>query len=347
MLRTIEKKCENTSEQKTTLSKEEMKHPKSYAFIRRYLTQRKFKIKPLPDKMLTDHKTSVIGNDPEIKHLDKYESKDSNKPIIIGTSGMRSILIACKIGNKKNKKIIPQIILVDNSLNVITFWKELKKFTQCSKINNSKSFIDGFPEFIMKHQEHIYYEDLMDQTKDAIINFVKNLLTSYEFEYVKSIILNTTIIAQSWADTVTFNKIKNIIQYIQSKDTYAYPSNIYVCTEDTKSSQSILNNIAKINPKLCIQTDIDLLGHHPKSVYLFEEHDPNHVISTLFPIRSKPKKEVTIKVGGKKFGLFDEKDRYLIEYAINTYGNKITDRLVQVNQLYVVDEEKKSPILKR
>jgi CheY-like chemotaxis protein len=72
-----------------------------------------------------DYPAFVVGNDPVMpKELDTFhEAKE--QIALIATSGLRAISLACKLGNKENT---PKIILVDNSMQVIEFWREMKKF---------------------------------------------------------------------------------------------------------------------------------------------------------------------------------------------------------------------------
>ena len=112
--------------------------------------QNKYKINQLTAENSTDYSTFVIGNDPKMPaELNNYH-EFSDKIALVATSGMRAVSLACKLGNSVQT---PKIILVDNSLQVIAFWKAMQIFMQDEHQTVTENlFKENFPKFLYKHR---------------------------------------------------------------------------------------------------------------------------------------------------------------------------------------------------
>lgn len=97
---------------------------------------------------------------------------------------------------------------------------------------------------------------------------------------MRSIIIHTSFISQSWADESTFTKVKNILDFLKIENVYTYPSNIAGFLENDKLCDQVLNNIKKINPKLAIHTNY-CPGSEPTKVIFSKNHDVAEVKKAL------------------------------------------------------------------
>jgi hypothetical protein len=89
------------------------------ASIRGFFARRDYKIIPKSYSNCTNYSLFVKGNDPKISNLPTHLPND--KIMLVGTSGLRTLEIACKLGGD-----CPKILLIDNSKDVITFWRNLQ-----------------------------------------------------------------------------------------------------------------------------------------------------------------------------------------------------------------------------
>ena len=80
--------------------------------VRGFLARRKYRINHLKNNQLTSYKTFVIGNDPLMPSELVNYIEPNDKIVLIATSGMRAVSLACMLGNHKHT---PKIILIDNS----------------------------------------------------------------------------------------------------------------------------------------------------------------------------------------------------------------------------------------
>lgn len=270
--------------------------------FRGHKTRSLYALTQLVSNKQLDFRTLIVGNDPMINGLEKYKVIDA--PIaLIGTSGLRSVLLACELGSKHH---VPKLIIIDNSRQVHVFWNKIRKlFETC---NNQESFLTSFETLIKELEKaeiakpndddkfNLYY--LAKYPSQDPIVFLHNLLSDYTYDYVKLIITNTTFISQSWVDTDTFRKLKNILNFLKIKDVFTYPSNIVTtpipCCQNCyhKQTDIILANIALMQPRLTIHTNCITTQPRPTEVYLLENTDKNHVFPVLFSLGMHDPQEV-------------------------------------------------------
>lgn len=253
--------------------------------IRKFNAQNKYKINRLADKDMKSYKTFVVGNDPSMKCLDSY--KENEKFALIGTSGLRSISLACKIGDKN---IIPKIFIIDNSYQVMEFWYKFREIAYDKDKKSEENFIDSVMEFLEDNSD-LYrnitafnYEGKNPEVKYLNPNpltFINGLIKLYGHDRIIKVISNVSLINQSWEDPLVLVKIKNILNYTQIYNIYVYPSNIVHCV-NKNTQKNILNNIDKISPKLSIHTDRCEEHGIPENVFCFENNNSTFVQNSLF-----------------------------------------------------------------
>lgn len=242
---------------------------KIQALTRGFFSRNEFKLSSIPSTHRLLSPLFIKGNDPEINKLPRYLS--DKKIIIIGTSGLRIVELACKLGGK-----LPKIVLVDNSRNVIEFWHALKDVAITSL--HKKEFINNlFPE-----------DDLSPKPVDAcwkVCSYLLELFDSFGFDRVKKIIAHATILPQKWEDKKTFKSLRCVITLHQYDGVYVYPSNIsaflWACNQENKTKQ-VLNNIELLNPDLAIHTNLGFRGIPDKVVYIPKgQHRSEDVLERL------------------------------------------------------------------
>jgi len=270
--------------------------------FRGHITRSLYALNQLPSNKQLNFRTLIVGNDPIINGLEKYKVIDA--PIaLIATSGLRSVLLACELGNNH---YIPKLIIIDNSKQVHTFWDRIKKVFETSI--NQELFLTNVETFLKELENseitkpdddekfNLYYLSKYPSQDSTV--FLHNLFLDYTYDYVKKIITSTTFISQSWVDTDTFRKLKNILKYLNIKNVFAYPSNIVTtpipCCQSCYNKQTdiILSNIAMMQPRLTIHTNCITTQPRPTEVYLLENTDKNDIFPILFSLGMKDPQEV-------------------------------------------------------
>lgn len=257
-------------------------------YILRYLTRKKYHISQL--KKGNQYRTFVVGNCPVINksELDKHKVR-SGRIALIGLSGMRSVLLACQLGNKDN---IPKIIIVDNAEQVVAFWRAIRNFIKENE--NARRFLENLPDFLLKNQK--LYKNIFQcgqvpgvaYPEQNIPWFFHNLFKDYGYDYVRKIIMGTTVLLQSWTDKATFIKLKNILNHHGIENIFMYPSNVIgyatVYSPAPKIDiYKILSNIQHINPKLTIYTDLSPVYRKPVTIFFARDNNPECVKQIIFP----------------------------------------------------------------
>jgi hypothetical protein len=251
--------------------------------------RKKYKLNQIPSREQALYRAFVVGNGPVIVGLDKFKSKE--KIALVALSGMRSISIACELGDSQH---IPKIFLIDNSWQVIQLWKKIQAFA--TQHDNAKTFIHDLKKFMrdneglcrgMKGFENLNLPGVkyLDQN---VQKYFEQLFSIYGFDYVKAIVLHTSIIAQSWADPDVFNKVTNILSELDIKDVYVYASDIVMLVDDVEDRNQILSNIESLNPVLSIHHDCCEFHNIPEKVYLLTNQNPDYVKEVVMYQDSNP-----------------------------------------------------------
>lgn len=240
---------------------------KIQATFKGFIARKNYAIKHLPKSELQDYKVLITGNDPKMNCLPHHEKDE--QIALIGTSGMRSVEIACELSGGT-----PKLIILDNSKQVVEFWREARKLI--ANCNSQSDFLNSLSFYI-----DITQCDRMGLKNDEL-KYLEQLFNKYGFDRLKHIISGATVIAQSWADKDVINKIKNILALTEIQTVYAYPSNIvaYLYEDGEKANAlQVLKNIQMLNPTLAIHTD--LVFGRPENVFMIDDHDPKNVEDKL------------------------------------------------------------------
>ncbi len=220
----------------------------------------------------------ATGNDPELTNLASHRAPNNGQIAIVGTSGLRILSIACELNMNAR---IPKVIIIDNEKDVYLFWNSIRYLAAIS--TSDIAFLKNIQEHF-KNDKKIHVgstkikSNQIDNGNPKI--FLEKLINKFSFNYVKSIILATAVIKQSWADAKTVTSIGNILKHEGIEIVYAYLSNIISCVSSANRT-TILENIARLNPVMAIHTDLCPTHHVPKKVYYVTDHRPGAVMQQI------------------------------------------------------------------
>ncbi|RUR23700.1 hypothetical protein [Legionella qingyii] len=231
--------------------------------IRGRLHRKKLGIYHARDVGMTYESTWLVGNDPKIEGLEPYVTP-TGKIALVGTSGLRSLGLICELANQEN---IPKLIIVDNSLKVIRFWRLLRDLAERVAPPN---FQVSFESFLQEHSSlfrtisEIIDPNIKYENQDPV-SYMNSLIAQYGLDYVLSVIKNMVIIGQSWAESSLFIALNNILKLHGIEKTYTYPSNIEACVDATTRAQ-VATSIKLFKPCLSIASNNQ--GGMPTKVFL-------------------------------------------------------------------------------
>ncbi|MGQ3889023.1 IQ calmodulin-binding motif-containing protein [Legionella sp. CNM-1927-20] len=233
---------------------------KIQAFFRGFLARKAYHIKQIPAQDLENYTVMIKGNDPAIDNLPQHEANEGVALIVV--SGMRSIEIACQLS-----KGSPKLIIIDNSQQVVEFWRKAREVMQESL--NQTDFLNELREYVMSTRCN------RSRLTASEFEYLEKIFHTFGFNQIKQIISNVTVLGQSWADEYIMVKVKNILAHHDIKNIYVYPSNIVAYLDEDIEGEKILNNIARLNPAMAIHTNF--VGGKPRAYFLITDHTPDKV----------------------------------------------------------------------
>jgi hypothetical protein len=101
---------------------------------------------PLPE--LNDHKGYIKSNDPAVTGLERYRVSEGEHLMLVASTSLNPIAVACELAVNNKKRIIPQVVLIDDSKNASKIWKAL---CNLFKDNNSTQFSSKLKSFLETH----------------------------------------------------------------------------------------------------------------------------------------------------------------------------------------------------
>lgn len=255
---------------------------KIQAHVRGFFAKKKYKYHSLSKDQLRSYNTNVPGNDPNILNLPRHHF--NTQVALVATSGVRSVHIACELGGK-----LPKIFLIDNSRHVIDYWHYIQR--EMKTANNKSEFFAALTAYTLRCAEPQDIVEVLVRHKELKedIRYYAFLFENYEFSRCKSIILNTSVIPQSWEDESTFRKIKHTCSHLRYDKLYAYASNIasYLHIKgQSASARKVLENIQLLEPDLAIHSDLVPSNHgpcchSPMKIVIVKNHKINFVTHKL------------------------------------------------------------------
>ncbi|MDF1677113.1 MAG: hypothetical protein P1U32_00250 [Legionellaceae bacterium] len=285
---------------------------KIQASVRGFFSRRNFKLYPLSTSTCTEYELKVAGNDPDMAGLPMHMAQD--KIMVVGTSGLRVIGIACALGAE-----CPKLFLIDNSRPVIQFWQNLKR-----EIATASS-----PAGLMaKVKPEICPCDECLPVIDDETGYLATLCNQYGFERIKRMIVNAVVIPQDWKHADTFRVLRNLANYHQYAGVYVYASNIVACSAQSISeAHQILSNIEQLNPDLAIHTDWARRKKPEKVFYYRRDHHQVNAVYSAVTASLSPKKwpevcEVEFEVKRSVVMLVTLFDPELVPLLLNTDAMK-------------------------
>ncbi len=256
---------------------------------RGFLSRKKYALHNIPKAPEVDYEAFLVGNDPVMTGLANYQMTEHFA--LIGTSCFRSVAIACSLASKLDKTIIPKIVIIDSSRQVNEIWRRVQQlFTSCL---NAETFQQQLTMLLIESAYLIRVVDKIFSPHPAIrypnqniTKFFQYLFDTYDYDYVRRMILDTLILQHDWENTVVFTSLKNIFHDTDVNQIVAYPSNIvtsYSPQKNPDTIEKILRNIDLLKPALTIHTDLCTRHMKPEQALFFTESDPGSVNQQLFP----------------------------------------------------------------
>lgn len=248
---------------------------KTQAMVRGFLARKAYQIKPLPKAALKDYPVLITGNDPCIKRLPRHNADET--VALVGTSGMRSIEIACRLSNGHVK-----LIIIDNSRQVTSFWRAAREIMMLS--NTEDQFLKELNTYLKI--SHCSRNSCLTKEES---HYLKALIDYFGLGKIKQIMTSAVVLGQSWGDTAVIIKVKNVLAHLEIQYTYAYVSNIVsylACRNENAEAQKVLENIQRLEPYIAIHTDLIPKKQCPENLFLIQDHDPAKVKRQLKPRES-------------------------------------------------------------
>jgi hypothetical protein len=254
---------------------------------RGFLARKKYAINDIPKKPAVDYEAFLVGNDPTMPELSQYTIKENFA--LIATSCFRAVGIACKLA--ADSTVIPKIIIIDTSRQVIEMWKNVQQCLQSCA--TQEEFQSSFPDLLYETTYLYRVINSMFSPHPAIRypnqdtrRYFQSLITQFGYDRIQSLVLNTVVLQHDWRNKELFTKLKNILDCIGINKIVAYPSNIvtsYMPHKEMDTIQNILGNINILCPSLTIHTDLCPRHFKPEKAYYFTDSHPEFMREQLFP----------------------------------------------------------------
>lgn len=259
------------------------------AAARGFLSRKKYALHNISNAPAVDYEAFLVGNDPVMADLANYQMTDHFA--LIGTSCFRNIAIACALASRQDRTTIPKIVIIDSSTQVNQVWRRVQQlFASCPDAEN---FQQQFPQLLDESAYLIRVVDKIFSPHPAIRypaqnieKFFQYLFTTYDYSYVRSMILDTVILQHDWENPEVFARLKNIFHDTGVKQIVTYPSNIVTSYSPQKHADTIeriLQNIDSLTPALTIHTDLCARHMKPERAMFFTESEPVKLYQQLFP----------------------------------------------------------------
>lgn len=230
---------------------------------RRYLVLKE-KILELRNEQRTEYRSFLIGNDPKMDKLSFASYSRSANFVLVGTSLFRSVEIACHLAASND--VFGKIILVDKSRNAVNAWKKIKAFFESNTLNDPEEFVND--------EENGWLTFILNELNDEILignqafQYFNDFFKKNSLDFIKKLVIGSSIISQDWADLATFKKIK---RKYADRAIIAYPSNIIPYVSNPDQQIKILKCIEVLNPLLCIHSNYDPVQKKPTLNYFTED----------------------------------------------------------------------------
>lgn len=226
----------------------------------------------------TDGRSYLVGTDPVIEeqYFLPYQ-RAGQRSILLATSTFRPLLLACQL----SKNAPPAITcLIDNSKVVLQLMSDVKEMI--GQHDNAMDFLNALYAYIKKAGHPWYpikYVGRLDKRikyhEQNYMYFFVHLFQQYGFDFVKEVLNNIILLAQSWESEATFNQIKSLLDHHQvpRQDVFMYVSDIVTARMRPSNADRVLRNIQHVNPALAIHTSICFFHMISEEVFYVEDHN--------------------------------------------------------------------------
>lgn len=230
------------------------------------------------------HPVVVIGNDPVIEGLEKFSQKVSdNKPIVlVGLSGLRSLEVDLRLSNRK---VIPLIFIIDQSPEVIEFWKNFIAFV--NKNPDESTFFKELPSFFAKNAKLMHGGSLGLESSQL---YITEIIRGFGYEFVRKTVSSMILLNRTWQDRGLFELLKQLFKLFDIDDhVYLYASNIVsyyhlqpkfspseLDQDFWNAEANMIKNIETLNPVVSIHSNfrrsIGACTGFPEKIFFCNNH---------------------------------------------------------------------------
>ncbi len=211
----------------------------------------------LPQDELRKYKGWIRSNDVAITGLEKYRVAEGEQLMLIASTSLNPIAVACELATNNKMQIIPQVVMIDDSETASTIWKALRKLF---KDNNATRFSRQLRSYIETNSSLMTPATSLEGVARFVVyamDYVEEVIQKYQYDFVKAVVLQTVYLEQKWEDESTFDGIRNFIDVSGCKNIFVYPSNI-ISLNNEYIAKRICQNISKLNPRLTIHVNMNI-----------------------------------------------------------------------------------------
>jgi hypothetical protein len=291
--------------------------PRAHSVLSRFPT--------LSRERLRDHKAFIKSNDVPITGLERFRVAEGEHMMLIGSSSMNPIAVACELAANNKMQIIPQVVMIDDGENAAKIWKAMRKLFKDSTASQFSSRLQAFLEanlaMLTANSDALHIAAKVKMNSD----YIEEVIQKYTYGFVKEVVLQTVYLKQEWQDESTFDGIRNFIDASGCKNIFVYPSNI-VILNDEYISKRICQNISRLNPRLTIHTNLNIDLMHPTEFLLLEgeaENSPEEAMKRIIASIRFESSTKTYIVGMAIYAVTSQNYRLVMEKEMHSALNKM------------------------
>ncbi|MFI4955948.1 MAG: hypothetical protein ACHQAX_01935 [Gammaproteobacteria bacterium] len=205
----------------------------------------------------SEYLTNVASHEAKLltRHPDEPRFKDF---VFLGTSGLGVMSYLFQLAEYSTEHT-PKLYLLDFSIHVQSFWFSLKDIAE--KADTFEAFFARYSEDIQKdaHKIGLLFEWLVDE------NALKGTSREQAYDFLRRIILNSSIICEDWSNKEAFNyinatKTNDVPMFVFASNIIEFVDRHYRCdrVQAHISVALILENIKSLNPYYSYHTRTSL-----------------------------------------------------------------------------------------
>lgn len=228
----------------------------------------------------------LFSNDPYdsmVNGID-YGRRPGASALVLGISVMRSVELATLIDAAKTGDEDTSLIIIDNSKEVHELWQALKTLF---KNPDKQEFLVNLDRFFNDPRTRELYRG----TPQLNTSQFEELFAKYPYEKIREIVLDATLIKNSWANVSMAQAFRNVADELDA-DIFAYPSNVVPFLYDQPEEQSkALTCLEILHPRLLVSTD--MTNGRPTRVFDFKDNLSIKIKQQILHDQTDPRASLT------------------------------------------------------